>query len=101
MAINTNEKKGFDKLVKDTPVVTLDVPLPETTPTKKRSYRIRRVAEPHIRRHVVRGRKYYTYCRGVDKEVYLGTAESILGAVLKMRHESGSGMPSRRGIVPS
>lgn len=46
--------------------------------TKKR---IRRIADPHVRAHKVKGRNYYYFCRGTDPEIYLGTAEAILLAV--------------------
>ena len=74
-----------EKLVNDTPLVSLDIPLPERTLTKKRIYRIRRIAEPHIRAHMSKGRPYYYYLRGKDKEEYLGDADYILSLVLKER----------------
>lgn len=39
------------------------------------------VTEPHIRPHKVKGRIYYSYYNGTDKEIYLGTADRILQAV--------------------
>jgi len=45
--------------------------------------RIHRITEPHLRPHQVKGRTYYYYCRGTDKEIYLGTADHILEAVLR------------------
>lgn len=39
-------------------------------------------ADPHIQYHKgARGSPFYTYRRGEDKEIYLGTAETILRAV--------------------
>ena len=72
---NNNELK---KLVNDIPLFTPDKQVSKKHSTKKR---IRRIAEPHIRAHQVKGRQYYSYIRGEDKEIYLGTAESILKAV--------------------
>jgi hypothetical protein len=69
-----------EKLVEDIPLVSLDIPVPKIPLTKKRS-RVRRFAEPHIRGHHVKGRVYYTYCRGTDREIYLGDADAILKAV--------------------
>jgi ribosomal protein S20 len=66
------------KLVNNIPLVSLDIPVLQKPSTKKR---IRRIAEPHIRGHQVKGRVYYTYCRGTDREVYLGDADAILKAV--------------------
>jgi hypothetical protein len=43
--------------------------------TKKR---VRRIADPHIRKHKVKGKEYYYFCRGIDKEIYLGDAERLL-----------------------
>ena len=40
-----------------------------------------RLAEPHIRAHEVKGKRYYYYVRGTDREIYLGTANAILEAV--------------------
>lgn len=57
--------------------------------TKKRSYRIRRIADPHIRAHMSNGRPYYYYCRGTDKEIYMGDADTILQAVKGNKLASG------------
>ena len=73
----------LEKLVEDTPLVSLDIPVPKTPLTKKHS-RIRRIAYPHIRGHQVKGHVYYFYVRGTDKEVYLGDADSILRAVKRV-----------------
>lgn len=42
---------------------------------------IRRITDPHLRPHKVKGRLYYSYCRGTDVEIYLGSADAILKAV--------------------
>jgi hypothetical protein len=73
------------KLVGDVPRVSYDMSMPGAAPTKKRAYKIRRLAEPHLRKHVVKGKVYYTYCRGIDREIYLGDAEAILKAIQKTR----------------
>jgi len=38
-------------------------------------------ARPRIKPRNVKGKTYYYYCRGADKEIYLGDAEAILKAV--------------------
>lgn len=42
---------------------------------------VRKLARGHIQQHTKNGVFYYTYRRGTDKEIYLGTAEAILKAV--------------------
>lgn len=78
MEIAKAEKENIEKLVEEIPPASLDVPLPQRRSTKKR---VRRIAEPHIRAHQVKGHVYYTYCRGTDKEIYLGDADAILKAM--------------------
>lgn len=76
-----NNKADFtelEKLVDNVPLVSYDISVPQRLPTKKR---IRRIADPHIRAHQVKGKQYYYYCRGTDKEIYLGDAETILRKV--------------------
>ena len=68
----------LEKLVEDIPPVSLDIPIPRAGSTKKRT---RKLAAPHLRPHNVRGHIYYYYCRGADKETYLGDADAILKAV--------------------
>lgn len=46
--------------------------------------RLIRIADPYIRAHKKDGRNYYYYCRGIDPEIYLGTADSILRAVVQV-----------------
>lgn len=72
------ETGDLEKLVEDMPLDSLDIPIPKIPPTKKR---IRRIALPRVREHKVKGRYFYTYCRGIDREIYLGTADAILRAV--------------------
>ena len=48
--------------------------------TNDKKPRIRYVAEPHIRSHKIKGKLYYYYCHGTDREIYLGTADAILQA---------------------
>lgn len=76
MKVTEAEKRELEKLVEDMPVGSFGIPLPRKRLTNKR-----KTAEPHLRPHKVKGRTYYTYCRGIDKEVYLGDADSILQAV--------------------
>jgi len=49
---------------------------------KRPTNRISRVREPHIIKKNRGGQEYYTYCRGTDRELYLGDADRILQAVL-------------------
>ena len=56
--------------------------------TKKGS---RHTAEPYLRPHQVKGKSYYYYCRGTDKEIYLGDAAAILKAVRKDKGGTGPG----------
>lgn len=57
--------------------------------------RIYRVADPHIQQRKVKGRTFYTYRRGTDKEIYLGSADYILAAVQEKRgkdnYQGGTG----------
>jgi hypothetical protein len=45
---------------------------------KKRAYRIRRIAEPHLFTTKRNGKPYWWYVRGVDKPIYLGDPDTIL-----------------------
>lgn len=76
--LSDSDIEGLEKLVDDIPLVSLDIPLPKRRSTKRQS---RKRAEPHLRAHKVKGRDYYYYVRGTDKEIYLGDADSILKAV--------------------
>ena len=82
MTMTKAENIELEKLVEDIPPASLDIPIPRTGLTKKRT---RQLAPPRIREHVIekKGRKYYyyCYCRGTDKEIYLGDADAILRAV--------------------
>jgi len=71
-------KEDQEKLVEVIPPVSLDAPLPSRGLTNRKT---RRIAEPHLRAHKVKGRLYYYYCRGIDPEIYLGDADTILLAV--------------------
>lgn len=51
----------------------------------RKSTVIKRMADPHLSSHKIKGVLYYTYRRGVDKEIYLGTADAILVAVMTAR----------------
>ncbi len=77
MKVVKAENQDLKKLVEEIPPASLNVPLPQRRSTKKR---VRRIAEPHIRSHRVKGHVYYTHCRGTDKEIYLGDADAILKA---------------------
>jgi hypothetical protein len=72
------EIEDIEKLVEQVPLVNLDVTGLKRRVTKRHA---RKLAKPHIRAHRVKDSVYYTYCRGADKEVYLGDADSILRAV--------------------
>jgi len=78
MIYTDSEIKELEKLVNDIPLISLDVPVPKTRLTKRQP---RKRAEAHIRAHTSKGREYYYYIRGTDKEIYLGNADSILEAV--------------------
>ena len=78
MTMTKAENIELEKLVEDIPPASLDIPIPRTGLTKKRT---RKLAAPHLRPHNVRGHVYYYYCRGADKEIYLGDADAILRAV--------------------
>ena len=69
---------ALEKLVNELPAVSFDATVPKRRSTKKR---VRKLAGPHIREHCVKGKRYYYYIRGTDKEIYLGDAESILKAM--------------------
>lgn len=51
-----------------------DFPLPKVTKKKKQP-------AGRIRGHWIKGKTYYYYCRGRNKEIYLGSAEAILRAM--------------------
>ena len=72
MTISKGEKAELEMLVEDIPVASLDIDVPKRGLTKKR---IRRIAEPHLRAHRVKGRIYYCYVRGTDREIYLGECQ--------------------------
>lgn len=76
-SFGTQESKKLVEVV-EKPIVGFDN-FPPTT--KKRAYRIRRLADPHIRSKKIKGRLFYYYVRGTDKEIYLGSADTILRAV--------------------
>ena len=81
MEIVTSEINRGEKLVENAENLLIE----KVVNIKSTNKRITRQAEPHIRPHKVKGRLYYTYCRGMDKEAYLGTPEFILEAVLEKR----------------
>jgi hypothetical protein len=66
-----------EKLVENMPLASLDILAPKTSSTKKR---IRRITDPYIRRKMVNGYPYYYFVRG-EREIYLGSAVSILKAI--------------------
>lgn len=76
--VNTNKTGDLEKLVQDIPLGSYDTEVPETTCTKKRAYRIRRVADPRLEQVKVKGRVYYRFRRGVDTPIYMGDAETVL-----------------------
>lgn len=80
--ITKAKNKDTEKLVKNAPADSLklsDLKIQGNKFTNKQA-RIRRIPEPRIRPHKVKGREYYFYIEG-DNEIYLGSAESILGKV--------------------
>lgn len=72
MASEAKNKK-VKKVSQDVPLLRRD----KTTPGQP----VRKPARAHIQQHTKNGAFYYTYRRGTDKEIYLGTAEAILKAV--------------------
>ncbi len=72
-----------EKLVEEERPVMPDMLRSEMALTNKRAYRKRKLAGAHIRAHNVKGKLYYYYVRGTDKEVYLGDAAAVLRAVKK------------------
>jgi len=68
-----------EKLVHLGDPLSLDeMPLKPAGLTKK----IHRVADPYIKAHKVKGKTYYCFRRGIEPEIYLGTAEAIYKAVM-------------------
>lgn len=82
MTTSKAEKEDRKKLVDNDSLSVAGLMAQARGPTKKRIWR---TADPHIRRHLVKGRTYYTYCRGTDREIYLGDADDILRAVKRGR----------------
>lgn len=79
--MENESKKGMDKKLVEKGVNPRLRNSAVKNPTKKRAYRKSRTAQSHIRPHKVKGRTYYSYVRGTDKEIYLGDADTILKAV--------------------
>ena len=88
MAENTSDIAELEKLVNSIPLATREPGVEKLASSNKRSYRKRKIAPAHIRAKLIKDRTYYYYCRGIDKEVYLGSADLILKAVKRIR---GSG----------
>ena len=42
-----------------------------------------RIPVPRLRPHTVKGKSYYFYCDGTGRELYLGSADSILASHIK------------------
>lgn len=74
-------KQNNKKLVENTPDTSFEVAINRDEFAELTNRKLRRMAEPHLRPHKVKGRVYYTYVRGTDKEIYLGDANAILRAV--------------------
>ena len=81
MKTATLKKPGDKKLVKNPTPIRHDIPKPVHELTKKGS---RQAAAPYLRAHRVNGHTYYSYCHGTDKEIYLGSADTILKAVKRL-----------------
>lgn len=81
--MDTNNNTTGLNLVQVDPLGTNDLPVLVKACNKKR---IRRIAEPHIESYVSSGQQYYRYRRGTDQPIYLGTAESILAAVMEKKN---------------
>ena len=75
----------LEKLVENTSGVTLEITDMPTAPRNMTKKQLRRIAGPRIRAHKVKGRQYYYYVRGTDKEIYLGSADSILRQIMAIR----------------
>ena len=78
MTYTNSDIEELEKLVNDIPLTSLDMLAPKPRLTKRQP---RKRAEAHIRAHMSKGREYYYYIRGTDKEIYLGNADSILEVV--------------------
>src|SRR4030042_4419607 len=63
-----------EKLVDDDPLFIAGL-MSQAKASTKRHSRIRRIADPHIRGHQVKGHIYYYYVRGADREIYLRSEE--------------------------
>jgi len=78
MTKNERETPGPEKLVKKTDDLSFDLSLSDLRAPRPTN---RKKTPGYIRRHRVKGRTYYTYCRGYEREIYLGSAETILEVV--------------------
>lgn len=89
MVTTKREITGSKKLVKTGPGVEAKESFHDerilTTTNRPRGYTMLPRAAPHIRKHEVKGRVYYCYVRGTDREIYLGSADIILKAVQDYR----------------
>ena len=72
------KREGSKKLVKNGTPVSL-----KAIPENLSQFRLTSRKKPpsYIRSHKVKGKAYYYYCQGTEKEIYLGSAGSILKAV--------------------
>lgn len=73
-AVNNKKKK----LVQNSDPLSLDLILDKGTRTKKQ---LRRIVLPRLKKHVVNGSNYYTFCQGSEPEIYVGSPELVLRAV--------------------
>lgn len=77
MPITRRGKEDLEKVVENIPLGRRGQGAPKEARLKR--------AKPYIRGHLIMGRIYYYYCRGADKEIYLGSADAILKAVKRGR----------------
>lgn len=76
---NETTKNDKEKLVENGNPAGVDLSL-DGIESLRLTKKIKQAAPAYIRAHPVKGKKYYYYCQG-EKEIYLGTAESILRKV--------------------
>lgn len=96
MINDTNKNSASKMLSRSGGTTSLDLP-----PTKKSrvNKRLRYCADPIIHRTKrKRGSTYYTFRRGENQEIYLGTAEFILKAVTFYKQEQGKKHPVKTRV---
>ena len=82
MKDNTNKKTSDKNLVENDPLAIRNIMDQGKYSTKNQ---LRRETVPHIRPHIVNGKKFYYHVDGSGPEKYLGDADYILRAVTMYR----------------